>query len=292
MPELPEVETVVRGLRAIVSGQTIRAITFRGLPKNASVSPRVSRHRTLHAALTGRTIERVDRRGKNIIMRLTDDVVLWVHLKMTGQFHYLPADHPPDKHHLVIYRFESFEETGKELIFRDYRRFGYHKVLTSDELQTQPGYTDLGPEPLTMSAEEFVALAHRRPRQLKQALLDQSFIAGCGNIYADESLFAARLHPRRLTTTVSKRKLTELFTHLQTLLQRSIDLMGTSVDTYRGINGQVGSFQKYLLAYNREGEPCPRCGQTLRREKIGSRSAHYCPKCQRAPRRSPLPLSK
>ena len=118
---------------------------------------------------------------------------------------------------------------------------------------------------------------------IKPALLDQSFIAGLGNIYADESLYSSRIHPRRLTSSLSRRKLVELHGHIRRLLKKSIRLMGTTVDSYSGVNGQRGSFQKYLEAYGREGQPCGFCGRDIVREKIGSRSAHYCPRCQRAP---------
>jgi formamidopyrimidine-DNA glycosylase len=117
---------------------------------------------------------------------------------------------------------------------------------------------------------------------IKPALLDQTFIAGLGNIYADESLHAARIHPRRITSSISGRKLTELHGHIQRLLKLAIRNMGTSVDSYSGVNGQPGSFQKYLKAYGREGDPCQFCGRKIVREKIGARSAHFCPRCQRA----------
>ncbi|MFH1374330.1 MAG: zinc finger domain-containing protein, partial [bacterium] len=118
-------------------------------------------------------------------------------------------------------------------------------------------------------------------RMIKPALLDQAFLAGLGNIYADESLYLARIHPRRLTSSISRRKLTELHGHIQGILKKAIRLMGTSVDSYRGVNGRAGRFQNYLLAYGREGLPCGRCGTKIVREKIGSRSAHFCPRCQR-----------
>ena len=125
-------------------------------------------------------------------------------------------------------------------------------------------------------------LCHRTKRMIKPALLDQSFLAGIGNIYADEALYAARIHPKRLTTSISRKKLIELHGHIQRLLKKAIRSMGTSVDSYIGVNGEGGSFQKYLKVYDREGQKCERCGATIVREKIGSRSAHYCPRCQRA----------
>lgn len=283
MPELPEVETVVRGLKSTVEGRTIRAVTLRA--PSASISVSKSLEGRFEQVLAGKTIRDITRRGKNILISLSGDLTLWVHLKMTGHFFWLPPGEPVDKHDLVLFDFEPDQsgESEYQLRFNDYRRFGRLRLFYSAELSKQKGMRELGPEPLELSAAEFVALCHRRPRALKAALLDQSFLAGIGNIYADESLFAARLHPRRITTGVSRLKLIELHGHIQRLLRRAIRLAGTSVDSYTGVNGQPGQFQKYLLAYNNEGKPCRRCGRTIVREMIGSRSAHYCPGCQKRP---------
>lgn len=285
MPELPEVETVVRGLRKTIVGRTIRNVTLSAPPASISVSRSLGGD--FPQALAGRTILGITRRGKNILIALSGDVMLWVHLKMTGHFFWLPPGEPIDKHDLVLFDFEPDQttESNHQLRFNDYRRFGRLRLFQTDELPRQKGMRELGPEPLEISAAKFVDLCQRRPRALKAALLDQSFLAGIGNIYADESLFGARLHPRCQTTSVSRAKLIELHGHIQRLLRRAIRLAGTSVDSYTGVNGQPGQFQKYLLVYNNEGEPCRRCGRAIVREKIGSRSAHYCPNCQKRPRR-------
>lgn len=277
MPELPEVETVVRGLRPILVGKTIAAVTVRA-PKSSIVVSRSLRPMRFEQALIGRQVLSVSRRGKNILIALSGDLTLWVHLKMTGHFFWVPKTKPVEKHDLVVF---ELSDAAHHLRFNDYRRFGRHRLFRNDELWQQRGLVELGPEPLEITPHQFVELCHRRPRQIKQALLDQSFIAGIGNIYADESLFYARIHPRRVTTSLAKSKLTDLHAHIQRILRRAIRLHGTSVDTYSGVNGQTGSFQKYLLAYGNEGEPCSRCGAKIVREKIGSRSAHYCPRCQR-----------
>lgn len=281
MPELPEVETVVRGLRERVVGETIARVTLNAPPKSTLVSPSF-KGRSFATMLKGRTIERITRRGKNILIGLSGNLTLWVHLKMTGHFYHKSKDLPIEKHDLVIFDFESTDHgSGMHLRFNDYRRFGRLRLFTDAELFQQKGLVELGPEPLEISKDDFVALCHRRPRQIKQALLDQSFLAGVGNIYADESLHFSKIHPKKLTTKIAKPKLRELLGHIQRLMKKSIRLMGTSVDTYAGVNGQVGQFQKYLIVYNREGEPCTMCGHPIIREKIGSRSAHYCRRCQR-----------
>jgi formamidopyrimidine-DNA glycosylase len=283
MPELPEVETVVRGLRPLIVGKTIRRVVMRAPKASLIVSPSFD-SRSFSQNLVGQEIVSVERRGKNILVALHDEITLWVHLKMTGHFFWLPKSEPLAKHDLVVFEFDDTEaepsHTRWHLRFNDYRRFGRLRLFRNDELWEQDGLRDLGQEPLTLSGYDFVAL-FRRPRMVKQALLDQSFIAGIGNIYADESLYCSRIHPKRLTTSLSRKKLLELHGHIQRILKRAIKLHGTSVDTYSGVNGKTGGFQKYLLAYGREGEPCSRCGAKIVRMKIGARSAHFCPRCQR-----------
>jgi len=288
MPELPEVEVVCRGLRRVVVGRTIGRVTVRAPKSSVTVSPSLGA-RFLDEALRGRRIESVDRRGKNILIRLAGRRTLWVHLKMTGRFLWLPRTEPIAAHDLVIVDFlpEAGADDGHHLRFNDYRRFGRWRLYPDDELDLQEGLRALGPEPSALSADDFAALCRRRPRRIKAALLDQSFLAGIGNIYADEALYAARLHPLRLTTAMSRRKLRELHTHIVRLLRRAIHLMGTSVDSYSGVNGRPGRFQSRLQVYGREGKPCGRCGAAIVRRKIGARSAHFCPRCQRAGEAAP-----
>jgi len=282
MPELPEVETVVRGLRASILGETFADVTVRAPKASTFVSSEFGQQ-SFAEALAGRTIAAVERRGKNILMRLSGGVTLWVHLKMTGHFFHTPRSAPIAKHDLLIFDFQSSlaGPDSPHLRFNDYRRFGRLRLFYNSELAVQPGLADLGPEPLEISSREFVLRCQSRSRMLKPALLDQTFLAGLGNIYADESLHLALLHPRRLTSSASAGKLTELHGHIQSLLKRAIRLMGTTVDSYSAVNGRTGRFQKYLRVYNNEGNPCPNCGTTIIRETIGSRSAHYCPSCQR-----------
>jgi len=282
VPELPEVETIVRGLRATVGGRSSDRVTVRAPPRSIEVS-RSFGGLSFADILAGRNIERVDRRGKNILIGLSGEITLWVHLKMTGHFFYVPPDKPVDKHDLVIFDFATDKAASDNyhLRFNDYRRFGRLRLYPDSELWAQDGLRSLGPEPLDLPADNFVARCKGTSRMIKPALLDQTFIAGVGNIYADEALYASRIHPTRQTSSLSRRKLIELHGHIQRLLRMAIRLMGTSVDTYSGVNGQAGHFQKYLKAYDREGTSCERCGTLIVREKIGSRSAHYCPRCQR-----------
>jgi formamidopyrimidine-DNA glycosylase len=201
---------------------------------------------------------------------------------MTGHFFYMNKLTPLDKHDLAVFDFEpTLNGNNNHLRFNDYRRFGRLGLFPDSELWQQPALAELGPEPLEISADRFATLAATRSRMIKPALLDQTFLAGLGNIYADEALYAARIHPRRLMSSLSRKKLIELHAHIQRLLKKAIRLMGTSVDSYSGVNGQAGGYQRYLKVYHREGLPCERCGRRIVREKIASRSAHFCPRCQR-----------
>ncbi|MCX6830214.1 MAG: bifunctional DNA-formamidopyrimidine glycosylase/DNA-(apurinic or apyrimidinic site) lyase [candidate division Zixibacteria bacterium] len=272
MPELPEVETVVRGLRRTVLNQIIDSLYIN--------SPRIARayFEGDIDKLRGKKFIAIRRRGKNILMDLSDGHTLWVHLKMTGHFYYLPKKAPIDKHdHLIFY----FRDSHYSLHFNDYRRFGRVRLLKTGELSSRQGLNDLGPEPLEIKPDAFIALFRSAKRMIKPALLDQTFLAGLGNIYADEALYLARIHPKRSTDSLPKKKLEELYRAIQQVLRKAINKMGTSVDTFAGVDGKPGGFQHYLKAYGREGEPCFRCGAAIRRQKIGSRSAHYCPRCQR-----------
>ncbi len=282
MPELPEVETVVRGLRKRVMGETIGKVRLNAPPNSIVVSKSLKPKR-LDRQLEGRLIEAINRRGKNILIELSGELTLWVHLKMTGRFRWVDSKLPVEKHDLVVFDLQNSKKHIKNnLRFNDYRRFGRLRLFPNDELWQQKGLAELGPEPLEITAENFAELIRSRKRMIKPALLDQSLIVGIGNIYADEALYASRIHPCRLSNSISKKKAVELHGHVQRMLRLAIKNMGTTVDSYKGVNGKTGGYQKYLLAYGREGKPCDRCGSKMIREKISSRSAHYCGKCQRA----------
>ncbi len=295
MPELPEVEIVVRGLRKAVKGKTIGKVRLNAPVSSIVVSDSL-KPKKLDKQLEGRTIEKINRRGKNILISLSGELTLWVHLKMTGKFRWVDKSTQVEKHDLMVAEILSNGKTGKttqvaqmQLRFNDYRRFGRLRLFKNDELWEQKGLVELGPEPLEISADNFSKLIRGHSRMIKPALMDQSLIAGIGNIYADEALWASRIHPLRLTNSISNKKAIELHGHIQRLLRYSIKNMGTTIDSYKGVNGKTGNFQKYLLVYGREGELCDRCESKIVREKIASRSAHYCSRCQRQTRPG-LPL--
>ncbi len=279
MPELPEVETVVRGLRKTVLDKTIAKVIVDAPPKSIVVSESF-KNKSFESVLKNRTIEQINRRGKNILIGLSGDITLWVHLKMTGHFYYKNIKTKKEKHDLITFHFKKPDSNFK-LIFNDYRRFGRNRLYYTNEVMEQKGLKELGPEPLDISPNDFVTLVKSKNRMIKPALLDQSLIVGIGNIYADESLYASKIHPKRILSSLSKKKLIELHGNIQRILSMAIDNMGSSVDTYTGVNGETGKFQNYLKAYGKEGKQCQRCSRKIVREKIGSRSAHYCPKCQK-----------
>ncbi len=272
MPELPEVETVVRGLRTVIIGKVLSEVVCR-FPKINRDNPRGWKQ-----ALKGRRFLTVRRRGKNILIDLSGDLTLWVHLKMTGHFHLAGRNTPPGRHDLVLFGLKGQKH---QLRYQDTRRFGRIRLFPTQTVMIQPGLVDLGPEPLEISRQDFIARLQRSARMIKPALLDQRFLAGIGNIYADECLFRAKIHPRQQTDRISKQKLDALYASIGEVLTAAIDKMGTTVDSYAGIHGQFGGFQAYLQAYGRKGEPCFRCQTAIRREVIGSRAAHFCPRCQR-----------
>ncbi len=273
MPELPEVETVVRGLRPILMGRAIVRVDSTAAPATSIVVSPSLPGGTLEEVLPGRTVLGINRRGKNILISLSGDLTLWVHLKMTGQFRFTTRDEPRDRHDLVSFDLARPGRVGE--------RFGRLRLYPDTELWDQPGLADLGPEPLELPAEDFIELCHGRHRMIKPALLDQTFIAGIGNIYADEALFLSRIHPARRTDSIAQRKLIELHGQLQDLLIRSIENAGTTIINFVDVEGEGGSFQRLLQVYGREGEPCVRCGHPIRRIVIGSRSSHLCSHCQR-----------
>ena len=281
MPELPEVETIARDLRRLVLGATIVGVRCDW--------PRMLRNTTpeaLETAVRGRRVNGVGRRAKQLILTLSGRRILTIHLKMTGQLLVVTSAAPVDRHvHLAIALGD-----GRELRFRDVRKFGrvglYGSASGTGEPIGQAGepgpFDSIGPEPLddafTLAAFR-LRLRGRRGR-LKPLLLDQSFLAGVGNIYADEALWRARLHPLRPAPSLSPPEEDRLHRAIREVLAEAVEQRGSSVDDYTAPDGD-GSMQERLNVYQRAGEPCPRCGRPLRRILVASRATHLCSWCQR-----------
>lgn len=270
MPELPEVETVACGLRRKLEGQTIEKVDvwLDKMIRGDSAE--------FAARLAGARIEGVGRRGKVLLLK-TEDLLVGVHLRMTGTFTFAEPGSPMPKHtHL---RF-SFRGAGYELRYRDIRQFGWFRLVEPGELESWRVWKELGPDALEVGEEEFLArLAGRRGR-IKPLLLNQSFIAGMGNIYADETLFRARLHPMRTVDTISRAKAAELFHAVQDILREAVECGGSSISDFEDAEGSLGYFQTRHKVYGRKGSPCPVCGRPIQRTVVGGRSTFFCPSCQ------------
>jgi formamidopyrimidine-DNA glycosylase len=277
MPELPEVETVVRDLRRHVVGRTIVAASVYWPRTIATPGAR-----EFTRQIRGLAVLALTRRGKHLVFHLGKDrsarrapvKYLLVHLRMTGGFSIDAPTAPRDKHMHVVFRLDN----GREVRFRDPRKFG-RMWLVDDPLQVT---SKLGPEPLEMTAKEFGALFEHRRGYVKPLLLDQTFLAGLGNIYVDESLWYARLHPLRRAETLTPAERGVLFHAIQRVLTRAIAVGGTSIDVmYKRVNGASGGFQDSLRAFDREKRPCRRCGTPIRKTVVGQRGTHFCPTCQK-----------
>jgi formamidopyrimidine-DNA glycosylase len=274
VPELPEVETIVADLRPHLVGRTISRAEL--------VFPTIVRHpepEQFVDAIVGMRIESVGRRGKYILLHLSDDLLLVVHLGMTGQLRLVDEATPLEKHtHAIL-----FLDDGRQLRYRDPRRFGRLLLGTESALLEARAMPRLGPEPIDpdFAADELYRRLRKRSAPLKAVLLDQTAIAGVGNIYADESLHRARLRPDRIAGSVSKKSAARLHESLRESLRTAIANRGSSVDTYRDAWGELGGQQEKLLVYGRAGEPCFTCGRPLRAVRIAGRTTVFCTRCQR-----------
>jgi len=292
MPELPEVETIVRDLRPQLTGRRIESLQ---LARDPAVRARVVRYPSATKfvrRLRGRTIKAVLRRGKYIVMPLEpandgtirpngalgDQVI--VHLGMTGHLRVWEPEESPVKHT----HFRAVLDSGLELRYDDPRQFGRLVVGTMDELIAARAFPRrLGPEPIhgDLTEAEFEGLVKARRRPVKSALLDQSFLAGVGNIYADEACFRAGIRPSRWTHRLTVRERRALYEAIQYVLENSIAARGSSIINYVDGFGLRGSNQEKLLVYGRSGEPCLRCGTPLLGTRLAGRGTVYCRKCQR-----------
>jgi formamidopyrimidine-DNA glycosylase len=283
MPELPEVETVARDLRPRIVGATITGARCTWARTLRTHSPE-----GFAAAIAGRRVEGVGRRGKLLVVDLSGDRILTIHLKMTGQLFVVPAATPVDPHVRLVLPFDD----GRELRFRDIRKFGkvglYGRHRGTGEPVVEAGgasaFAALGPEPLddAFTLAEFRRRLRRRSGRLKPLLLDQAFVAGIGNIYADEALWAARLHPLRAASSLRPADEGRLYRAVREILAEAVERRGSSIDDYTAPDGD-GLMQERLLVYQRAGHPCSRCGRPIRRIVVGTRATHFCSWCQRLP---------
>src|SRR5713226_7607249 len=275
MPELPEVETVARGLRRTILGRRILSVT---LGKTDFIDDPAA----LEENLPGRQIEAVERYGKFMLLRLSQsagaDASLLVHLGMTGRLAPNAAAQPMEKHTHVRLALDD----GRELRYTDARRFGRMAYLTGAALEKE--LKEFGADPLEVSEEEFAERIRTRRARIKALLLDQSVLRGVGNIYADESLWRAKIHPARLGASLTRAQASTLWRVLQEILKSAIAKRGSSISDFLDADGEPGEYQQSHKAYGREGKDCHRCKARIRRVIVAGRSSYFCMKCQPAPR--------
>ncbi len=269
MPELPEVETTVRALRPLLVNQAITYV-HNNWPRHIATPSLAETQYRLH----GRHIQAINRRAKYLVFTLSGGETLLIHLKMSGRLLVVDRHETADKHVHTVFGLKN----GQELRFWDQRKFG--RVYVTRHPEQVLGR--LGPEPLetAFTIQVLAQRLHGRSRLLKPLLLDQAFVAGIGNIYADESLFYARLHPQRLANTLTSAEVTALHTAIQKALTLGIEREGASIDLYVKPDGSKGDMQNAVAVFRRTGLPCKECGTPIERMVLGGRSTHFCPNCQ------------
>ena len=274
MPELPEVETVKEALNQTVKGQTIKEIELRYEPMVKNMSAAEFKEK-----LINQTIQAVSRRGKYLVFHF-DDYQLLSHLRMEGKYFYVDSDFELNPHVHVIFTLEN----GKRLLYQDTRKFGtYHLYDKAIDLETTAPFQVLGLEPF---ATEFTPSyvkekIQNKKKQIKSLLLDQTVVCGLGNIYVDEVLYRARLHPLTSSSELTDKDIENVVKYTVEVLARAIELGGTTIRTFRSSHGVSGTFQNELLVHQRKGENCYECHTPIEKIKVGGRGTYFCPTCQK-----------
>jgi len=287
MPELPEVETTVRDLRKKVLSRTFLDV-WCDFPKMIKSPESFEKFKK---KIKNKKILNLWRRGKNIIFDLSEGLSMLIHQKLTGHLLYgkwqmvngewLAKERGPLKEdpmnrflHLIFWL-----DNGWQLALSDLRKFAKVELAPREKIESE--LENLGPDPLKIDFEEFKKRLTSKKGKIKQVLMNQEVISGVGNIYSDEALFRAKIHPLKDASELNENDLKNLYQALREILKKAIEVKGESISDYRTPSGERGEFDKLRKVYRREGEPCVRCGTKIKRVKIGGRSAHYCPKCQK-----------
>jgi formamidopyrimidine-DNA glycosylase len=290
MPELPEVETVRIGLDRLLPGRTITAVDF-DWPKSFP-----NAEADVQQFLIGAKVVKIARRAKVLLIELSSKYSLVIHLKMTGQLVFrspsqrFGAGHPsasliaelPDKSTRVVLTFSD----DSKLFFNDQRKFGWMRLIPTAEVVNLDFFQKVGPEPLAadFTWQQFAERLQRRPNSnVKAALLDQTVVAGIGNIYADESLWGAKIHPLTLVRELSSQQLRTLYEELVFVLKLAIEKGGSTDRNYVNAEGKKGSYMSFARVFRREGKPCERCGTIIIKTRVAGRGTHLCPHCQKLP---------
>lgn len=275
MPELPEVETVRQSLRKHILGRTIVDIDIR-LPRLIRLPENTEEFKLM---LVGQTIQEIDRRGKYLLFQIPP-FTLVSHLRMEGKYSIHQLDDPIEKHTHLIFRLDD----NTELRYRDVRTFGTFDLIPQGKYDALTGLASLGPEPLE---EEFTLAVFcdickkKTSRNIKAFLLDQTNIAGLGNIYVDEALFYAKIHPEREVSSLKKKEIELIYIGIRKCLSDGVKAGGATVRSYRNSDGEMGYFQLQIEVYGRRTQPCSHCGTPIERIVVAGRGTHICPKCQK-----------
>jgi formamidopyrimidine-DNA glycosylase len=276
MPELPEVETIVRDLRPLLVGKTIHAV------HSGPAKLRNPWQSKWDNSVIGRTIDRIKRRGKWILVYLDDESLLVLHLGMTGQLTVHPVEDEMANH--VHWRLE-LEKGQEELRFRDHRRFGSALYFANEQACMNGLHEKLGPEPFDLESKTWREAIQKSKRKLKALLMDQELVAGVGNIYADESLFVAQLHPEQTGKQTTPTQAEHLREAIVQVLTKAINGRGSTIRNYVSGSGLQGEYQDELYVYGRTDQPCMKCQTPIKVMRLGGRSTHYCPQCQVKPKK-------
>ncbi|MGV3488694.1 MAG: DNA-formamidopyrimidine glycosylase [Tuberibacillus sp.] len=273
MPELPEVETVKRTLKHLVIGKTIAGVDVFW----AKIIKQPDDVEQFKAMLIGETIRDIERRGK-FLRFILDHFVMVSHLRMEGKYRLEDQETPKDKHTHVIFRFTD----GTELRYRDVRKFGTMHLYEKGTEWDKPPLESLGLEPFdeTFNASYLQSVLKKTERNVKAVLLDQTVVVGLGNIYVDEALFRAGVHPNTKAKKLKKTEIQRLTESIKETLSEAVEMGGSSVRTYLNSQGEMGMFQQKLFVYDRKGEPCKRCGTIIEKTRVAGRGTHFCPACQ------------
>ncbi|MDG4475570.1 bifunctional DNA-formamidopyrimidine glycosylase/DNA-(apurinic or apyrimidinic site) lyase [Thiovibrio frasassiensis] len=274
MPELPEVEVVCRGLAPLVLKRKILSVSFSN-KKLRKPFPRAKMYRHVEGAF----ILGVERRAKYILLRLTGKAILLFHLGMTGKIGIFPSDSPRRRHDHLRFLLDN----GKEMRFNDVRRFGCVEVYSEKELQESDPFAGLGPEPFSedFSADYLLEKARGKKTPVKSFLMDNRVVVGLGNIYANETLFAACTHPQTPVHRLLKLDWQLIVNKSRLILKKAIAMGGSTISDYENVSGEAGYFQLELAVYGRQGQPCTQCGQPVVRTVLGGRATFWCPGCQK-----------
>lgn len=274
MPELPEVETVRRGLTRLVQNAEIISVD---VYYEKMVSPEAEQFKKM---LAGKTIEKIDRRGKYLLFRFSDNLTMVSHLRMEGKYDVQPAGNEITKHTHVVFHLSD----GRDLRYTDTRKFGRMRLLTTGkESEVVTSLGKMGPEPTaeTLTFDYMKTIFAKSRKAIKPLLLDQNEIAGIGNIYADETLWLSRINPLQPADTIPDFQIRQLRANIIKEISRAIEGHGTTVHSFSTAFGEAGEFQNHLMVYGRKGEPCLRCGTPIEKTKVAQRGTHYCPACQK-----------